>query len=361
MRVLISTPTLVTGDAVGNDCLQQYKCLKDQEIETYLYAEHCEKNLKVDLIPEREISKFLRSKDVLLIYHHSILWENGMELYSMARGKRVLKYHNITPSHFFVKYSPIFANNCIRARAQNFQLYHAGIDMLWGDSSYNNKDFLHLGLEPGRQKVLPPFHRLIESQGLKGDISLLEKLNDGKTNVLFVGRVVPNKGHVHIIKTAQYFRSLFGADIRFIVAGALDRRLGLYYQELASLTSRMGLNGIVSFTGKVTDMALKACYMGAHVFLSMSEHEGFCVPILESQHFKVPIVALNWCAVKETLGENQIAYDHIDYELFASAIHTIRNDIDMKLFLTREGTRNLDRFSYEAIRTRFLDLIKELS
>lgn len=358
MKVLISTPSLTRFDAVGNDCIQQYNCLKGAGIETRLYAENYEKDFKAILIPEKDLSKFLSDENVLLIYHHSIFWEKGLELFSITRGKRVLKYHNITPAHFFIRYSAFSANICHKARAQNYQFYKAGIDMLWGDSLYNNKDFLNLGLVPERQRILPPFHNL--GQEISADVPLLQKLSDGKTNVLFVGRVVPNKGHIHIMKTAQYFRTLFGTDVRFVIVGALDKWLGRYYQELGSTSSGLGLNEIVNFTGRVTEKELKAYYLGAHVFIIMSEHEGFCVPILEAQQFRVPIVALNRCAVKETLGENQIGYDDINYETFASAIETIRKNADMRLYLAEEGVKNLERFSYETTKSAFLGLVREL-
>ena len=361
MKIIIMYPHIGVRDAVGNACVEEYRALKEEGIEAFVYAETHDPSVRDCMIGESALNALVMDEEALLIYHHGIYWEKGHEIFSKSRCRKVIRYHNITPAHFFLRHSEVFFRNCFLGRRQSAAMLSCGVDAVWGDSHFNNKEFIDLGLPEERTRVLPPFHVIHGYDALSPDAAALERLNDGKTNVLFVGRIAPNKGHRHLIYTAFYYRLLFGENVRFIITGALDPGLKGYYRELKGLVAQLGVKDLVFFTGGVSPEYLKSCYLGSHVFLLLSEHEGFCVPILEAQHFKLPIVALNRGAVKDTLGENQLIYDEPDYEIIASAIDEIRGNPDVRGFLVDEGRKNRLHYERDALKARFLGYIRELT
>ena len=358
MRVVIAYPTLVEDDAVGNDVIGQYKCLKEEGIEAYIYAENYDSSIS-NLISKDSI-RFLKDKDTILIYHHSIFWENGIGLLKNANCRKVIKYHNITPEHFFLSYSFDFFKTCLLGRRQNRELVDINIDMIISDSTFNSKDFTDIGFPEDKSRVLAPFHKIHEFESIKADIKTLDKLSNGKINVFFVGRMAPNKGYKNIIYTAYYYKLLFGNNIRFAITGGLDPRLNGYYAELTILVNHLGIGDIVEFFGRVSVQELKSYYLGSHFFLLLTEHEGFCMPILESQYFRLPLVAYGFSGIKETIGENQIVYDDLDYEILASSIYTLYNDAESRRYLTNEGYNNFLKYERNKLKSKFILYLKQL-
>ncbi|GAB4487471.1 MAG: glycosyltransferase family 4 protein [Thermodesulfovibrionales bacterium] len=359
MRVLIACPTLAENDAIGNDILEQCRCLREEGIEASIFAENSPPVFR-DIVT-RDARRVLDDKKTVLIYHHGIHWEQGTELFRLAKGKKVVKYHNITPEHFFLPYSFDFFQTCLLGRRQNSELMRTGIDLLLADSNYNGDDFRDIGFPEDRIRVLAPFHRMTDYDRLVPDAAIFEKSAAGLPVVFFVGRIAPNKGHRHFIRTAYYYRMLFGEDVRFVIAGGFHPSLMGYSGEVCALVRQLRLENMVSFAGKVTVEALKAFYQKSAVFLLLSEHEGFCVPILESQYFNLPIVAFGCCAVGETLGDNQLVFDRIDYQTIAAAVHTVVNDREASTFLAVNGQRNFQRFERERLKKEFLGIIRELT
>lgn len=358
MRLVIACPTLVDDDAVGQDILLQFESLKEEGIEVYIYTENSDSS-NSSLISKDSI-KYLKDKDTILIYHQAIYWENGVELLKDARCKKIIKYHNITPEHFFLPYSFHCFKSCMLGRRQNRELADLNVNMVLCDSSFNAKDFLDIGFPEDEIRILAPFHKIHAFDNTKADIKTLEKLSDGKINVFFVGRIAPNKGHRSIIYAAYYYKLLFGSNIRFTIAGGLDPHLNGYYEELIKLVDNLGVGNIVEFVGKVTFQELKSYYLGSHLFLLLSEHEGFCVPILESQYFELPLIAYDSSAVKETIGENQLVYDVIDYEILASSIYTLYGDIELRRYLAEEGYKNFLEYDRKNLKNKFISYLKEI-
>jgi glycosyltransferase involved in cell wall biosynthesis len=184
---------------------------------------------------------------------------------------------------------------------------------------------------------------------------------DGKINVTFVGRVAPNKGFRNLIYTAHYFKRIFNTPVRFSFVGGVDPRLNGFFAEMNKLVQDLGVADIVEFTGRVPVSEIKAFYLASHVFLLTSEHEGFCVPILEAQFFKVPIVAVASTAIPQTLGDNQLLYPAVDFHVLASAIDIISRDPAVKLFLTAAGSRNFLKYETATLRRQFAAHLEALS
>ncbi len=292
-------PDFVFGDAISNQALAIRAHLRAAGYESDIYAKRREARVAHEARPFDEGGI---ESGAGLIYHHSI----GSEVTAAAvrhAGPKCLAYHNITPAEFFAPYRPGFAWLLETGRASLPRLArHFPCSV--GDSSFNADELARCGFRaPG---VLP----IIVSPdkwNIEPDEPTARRLRDGRTNILFVGRVAPNKRPCRLVEIfAEYARLDAGA--RLIIAGE-GRVSDPYFQHLLRLIRRLRLRGRVHITGQLTDAELLACYHAAHLFLSPSEHEGFGVPVVEAMWFDVPVLAARAAAVPETLGGAGVLFD----------------------------------------------------
>ena len=320
MRVHQIVPRLDAGDAVSNQALAIHRLVTTWGFESHIYANGMDEFGKRHATYDYVYKEFMREKDDLLIYHYSIYCGN-YQYYLESESHKVLIYHNITPPEFYERFYPEAANLCRLGRELLPRL--AQCDLALGDSDFNRRELVAAGFPEERTGVLPinpPLHKLDE---VEEDEELGRSLSDGKTNLLFVGRVVPNKRVEDIVKLFHSYHRGVNAHSRLVVAGSL---LNTYYSALLSLARRMGVADRVFFLGKVSDGALKACYRRSHYYISMSEHEGFCVPLLEAFHFGLPVLAYAAGAVPETMGKAGILFHDKDYPLLAELLDRLERD-----------------------------------
>ena len=169
-------------------------------------------------------------------------------------------------------------------------------------------------------------------------------VNSSRKNILFVGRIAPNKGHYHLIRTLRRYIHNYGINVRLHLVGEVNPALGKYYKFLENEIEKNSLSDFVKFHQKVDSQTLYTFYKYSTVLLILSEHEGFCVPIIEAQHFRLPIVAWNQCAVGETLGDGQLLFENCDYDTFAIAINRLVTDMNLKKKLIQNGLENLKQY-----------------
>jgi len=320
LRVHQIVPRLDAGDAVSNQALAIHRLVAEWGFESRIYANGMDEFGKRHASYDHAYREFMRERDDLLIYHYSIYCGN-YEYYLRSASRKVLVYHNITPPEFYERFYPEAANLCRLGRELLPRL--AGCDLALGDSDFNRRELVAAGFPEERTGVLPinpPLHKL---NGVEEDAALARALCDGKTNLLFVGRVVPNKRVEDIVKLFYCYHRGVNARSRLVVAGSL---LNTYYSALLSLARRMGVEDRVFFLGKVSDGALKACYRRSHYYISMSEHEGFCVPLLEAFHFGLPVIAYAAGAVPETMGGAGILVHDKEYPLLAELLDRLERD-----------------------------------
>jgi glycosyltransferase involved in cell wall biosynthesis len=327
-----------------------------------LYAEHISPSLVNEVVP---ISQYARRsckrRGEFLIYHHSLYWELGEELYARTRNTKILKYHNITPPHFFSPYSSLFQGYADRGRQQTSRLVADQTELLLGDSQFNAQELIDVGADPARTQTLPPFHHADELGKTEASIPELEQYLDGRTNIVFVGRFVPNKGHLNLLRTFAFFRKHLEPNSRLIMVGKLSPEFMKYGEEIQSGISDLGLNGSVVTVSSASPGQLRAVYLAAHIFLCLSEHEGFCVPLVEAMYHKIPIVALRRTAVPETLGPSALTADEINPALLAEMMNYCLRESRARRWLTDVlYQRYIECFSDQAIRNRFLASIRDL-
>ena len=358
LRVIQLMPTITYGDAVSNDALAIDKALKNSGFDTIIYAENIgnriPKAVAGRIEPDR-VRASLTDRDII-IYHGSTGTDLNKTI-SALPGKKVLRYHNITPSHFFRKYSPE-AELRADSGLNQFMVLKDEFRKVIADSTFNRDNLREMGYSCNMEvcPVLIPF----EDYKQKPDEEIEKKYRDGITNILFVGRVAPNKKHEDLIASFYAYQKLYDPDSRLILAGSWEG-MELYYQRLVEYVKELGLEQKVVFTGHIPFHQILAFYRIADVFLCLSEHEGFCVPLIEAMCFNVPIAAYDCCAISETLGEGGILLsDKKPQEVAAVLDYLLQND-EVLSCIKRKQKERLKGLTPEIVSEKILGSIRKLT
>ncbi len=299
----------------------------------------------------RELSEFDPSRCDLLVYHFSI-GSPATRMVLEQRCPRVMIYHNITPSSYFRDYSRKIAHQLDGGRAELARIRGA-FDLALAVSEYNRRELDALGYD--RTAVLPfLFDPERLPQGPRERIRARWYRRQGLTTIFFVGRLVPNKRAEDLLRVFRFYQRFYNPRSRLVWVGS-EGGMDLYFLDLQNLVGRLGIRH-ACFAGYVDPSELVSWYLAGDVFASMSEHEGFCVPILESFHFGRPVVAFRAAAVPETLGDAGLLLPSKDPELFAAAVDRVVNDGALRTELVARGRR---RVAEEFGRERVASILRE--
>lgn len=359
MDIIIMHQTVARHDAIGNDIEAMFGILS-KRWNCLVYAEY-KLNKNVIYADEIQMETMIGARDSILLYHHSIFWEQGEEILKKAKGKIVFRYHNITPESFFQSYSPFYAAQCRRGREQTKRLIEAYPDAYWlSDSRYNTLDLR--GVKQEHLGICAPFHKVEQFLKTKPEESMLKgMIEDKKINLLFVGRVSPNKGHLFLLEIMRVFILNYHNNIKLRIVGKFDSGLQSYQELLFQKIRQYRLGHYIEFIGEITDASLSSYYLGSDLFVCASEHEGFCVPILEAQSLGLPILALKSSAVPDTGGRGQVLLDKQAKE-FAAAIHVLMDQEEYYHSMQKCGTDNFHkRFTMEQIKHTFEQEIAKIT
>ncbi|MDQ5846483.1 MAG: glycosyltransferase [Acidobacteriota bacterium] len=295
-------PDLSFGDAISNQAIAIRDRLRSLGYASEILVKNLEKRMEGE---GRRFEEGCLDDDAGLIYHHSI----GTELTTHAvqhPGPKLLVYHNITPAQFYEPYRPGFAWLLERGCA-DLQRLSAHFPLSIGDSAFNAAELATYGfVEP----AVLPIAVNPDKWNTSPDPELMKQLQDGITNVLFVGRIAPNKRQDQLVKAFASLRSIHPSSRLIIVGDGKD--FDPYYQYLLETIAENDLTDHVIVAGQISDAELQAYYRTAHLYWSMSEHEGFCVPIVEAMWFDVPVLAYESTAVPETLADAGLMFSRKD-------------------------------------------------
>lgn len=293
MQVHQMLAALSYGDAIGNEALQIQQLLTKQGYNSDIFAEsvHPEMAGKArKLWDYRDIA----APNNILILHFSI--GAGVSTYAYHLPDKILLiYHNITPARWFTPYHEHLAGLCYHGRRE-LAAYIPRTSLALGDSEFNRAELEAVGFHP--TGVLP----LIldpEQLALPPSPAVLELFDDDKTNFLFVGRVIPNKRFEDLIKVFHIYQKYLDPNCRLLLVGEW-KGFERYFDALVRLVDDLEVKDVV-FAGHVSTDDLAAYYQAADLFLCLSEHEGYCVPLIEAYRFGVPVMAFEAGAVAETM------------------------------------------------------------
>jgi glycosyltransferase involved in cell wall biosynthesis len=361
-RINILIPTFQPNDAVGNDAAGMFEMLSAAGFDTHIYAEHIHHAYSSITEKAQAASGSIWSDpDALTIYHHAILWELGEQLLARIRHRIVVKYHNITPPQFFQNYGQHYYWACVKGKESNERLAKIPSVYVWGDSAFNTEELIQLGVPRDQTRVVAPVHRIEELAHEPFDNVVLGAYRGDRVNVLFVGGMRPNKGHAKAMEIAAALRRVTPRPFRFFFVGSFDPYLSSYTEDLEQYVKHLELSEDVIFARSVSPSQLRSYYLNASVFLCVSEHEGFCVPLVEAMAFRVPIVAWATTAVGETAGGCGLIHEQFDAEKMAESIAELIDNESLACEVTERGRiRYEETFHTEAIRRKLLGLVEEV-
>ena len=359
-RIAIAHQTITIGDAIGNDITGAYSILEKLGFQVSLVCEfvHPAITNRFNVMQNPTVADISDAFDVVL-YHHSLEWPLGEARFAKFTGAVIVKYHNITPSRFFEPYSERYYAVCERGRAQTHRLIQLANVVHWqAASTFNAEDLRGMGLADSKISVVPPFMRCDElfMTMHRGQYQLLDPLE-----VLFVGRRAPNKGHRHLLHALSSLRDLFpDQPVRLTVLGSIDEELATYYQELHSIEAQLCVGASVRWLSHVSDAEARHIFTTSHVYLNLSEHEGFCVPVIEAQAIGLPIVSFDTTALRETVGPGQLLVPlsqlAADYDQIAGIVVEVACNPVLRKQVVTAGYQNVfGRFTSDLLHCRFLE------
>ena len=350
VRIVQVVPNISRGDAVSNNCLAIEGILKeagyDAEIRSLILPDN--KDLKKLVRPLSGLRR-LKDDDVML-YHMATALQTDLTRWG---GRIIFQYHNITPPEFFQPYDHAVAEAC-RAGLSEMKSLRNTPEACWADSEFNKKDLTDAGYicPIHTVPILVPF----EDYEQPADRQIIETCRDDHVNFLFVGRIVPNKAQEDVIRAFAWYQKNINGKCRLFLIG--NTSLNVYRNRLQEYIELLDIRNVI-MPGHIRFSEILAYYQAADVFLSMSRHEGFCVPLLEAMFFGIPIVARNTSAIPYTLGDAGLLLEDNNPAVAALAADRVLHDRKLKEEIIRRQDARLADFSHEKVKERILKELKD--
>jgi L-malate glycosyltransferase len=309
-------PAAHRGDAIGDSARRVRALLRGLGHRSDLFALTIDDDLRDDVRPFEDPDA--RRGDVTIF--HFALPSPMTAAFATLDGGRVLQYHNITPAHFFARYDPPLYRLATLGRKELATLV-GHVDLALGDSDYNRQELESLGFAPtGVMPIAVDLERITRAPRRP---ALERVLDDGLKNFLFVGRIAPNKRIEDHIRLGEHYKRYVDTQYRFLFVGKHDA-VPAYYATIRALVLEYQMpQDRFLFCGPVPDEDLAAYYRTATAYISLSDHEGFCVPLIEAMAADVPILAYGAAAVPETLGGAGVMFTPKDLEYAAELLGEI--------------------------------------
>jgi glycosyltransferase involved in cell wall biosynthesis len=347
-------PAAHQGDAVGDSARHVRDLLRRLGHDSELYALTIDDALNDDVRTFDDPSS--RRGDITIL--HYALPSPMTAAFRSLRGRRVLQYHNLTPPAYFARYDPKLFRLALIGR-QELSTLPGHVDLAVGVSEYNRQELEAIGFDA--TAVMPLAIDLDRVRQAAARPSLDYALDDELVNFLFVGRIAPNKKIEDHIKLAEHYKRYVDAYYRFIFVGRYDAVPRYYSMIRALLAEYRLLSERFIFTGPVPDADLAAYYRNAAVYVSLSEHEGFCAPLVEAMAADVPVLAYSSAAVPETLGGAGVQFAPKDLELAAELLGVLAFDDDVRAKVVAGQRRRLAEFGDDRITRDLTRLVDRLS
>jgi len=347
-------PAAHACDAIGDSARRMRDLIRGLGHESEIYGLTVDDDLEDEVRPFTDAGA--RRGDVTMF--HFVLPSPMTEAFASLDGGRILQYHNVTPPAFFAPYDPALFRLALLARAELATLtQHA--DLALGVSDYNRQELEEMGFE--RTGVLPLAIDLARIRRHVDRPALDRALDDELVNFLFVGRIAPNKRIEDHIKLAEHYKRYVDAYYRFIFVGRYTS-VPRYYSTIRALMAEYRLlPDRFIFTGPVSDEDLAVYYRNAAVYISLSEHEGFCAPLVEAMAADVPVLAYAAAAVPETLGGAGVQFAPKDLEYAAELLGMLAFDDGLRAKVIDGQRRRLAAFGDDRISADLAGVLRRFS
>jgi glycosyltransferase involved in cell wall biosynthesis len=344
--------SLTYGDAISDEMLEIQKILREKGFRSEVFTRFCDPRLAGLAHDYREYWKY-SSKDNIAIFHFSI-GSPVSRLFFRLPERKIMIYHNITPHEYCLDCHRVLTRECYKGRLE-IKLFVDKVDLVLGDSEFNRRELEAVGYR--RTGVLPILLNFEKFQS-QADPVFKKIYENGRKTILFVGRLIPNKKYEDLIKVFALYNRHFEPRSQLILAGD-HRGLERYVAGLLDLIDRLRVKD-VHFTGHIPFSALRACYELADVFLSLSEHEGFGVPIIESFIQNVPVIAYAAGAVAETMNGGGVLLKEKDLLRIAALIDLLVKDKTRRELILAGQRQALEKYRRENIASQLLAYLEQV-
>lgn len=344
-------PVLSYGDAIGNDVIALYNIIKEAGYDTHIYAETVDVRISSEICSE--ISQFEGvEKEDIIIYHLSTGSELNYQMANYDCGLMII-YHNITPPKYFNGYNIEAYRNCRRGLAATRFLRNK-VHYALADSEFNRDELLQMGYQCNVDvlPILIPFDDYEKTP----DAKVMKQYQDGKLNIIFTGRIAPNKKQEDVIAAFAAYKKYYNSEARLILVGAYEA-MPRYYEQLKQYVAELEVKDVI-FTGHIPFDEILAYYKIADCFLCMSEHEGFCVPLVEAMYFKIPIIAYNSTAIDDTLGGSGWLLNDKEPGIVAGVLNQVLSNQELKNEIIKSEQRRLADFNHTVIQNQFYQYLE---
>jgi glycosyltransferase involved in cell wall biosynthesis len=339
------------GDAISDEMLEIRSVLRDKGFRSEIFVRQYDPRSARHVRDFREYDRWSAPGNVVL-FHFSI-GSPVSRLFARIPDKKIMIYHNITPHEYFLDAHRILARECYKGRLE-INAFVGKADLAVGDSEFNRRELAAVGYR--RTGVLPILMDFAKFDS-PADPVTEALLDNGKTTILFVGRFIPNKKFEDLVKVFSLYKRHFNPDSQLILAGDY-RGLERYLAGLQDLVLKLRLSD-VHLSGHIEFPQLLAFYRAADVYLSLSEHEGFGVPLLEAFHMKVPVIGFDAGAVAETMNGGGVVLREKDFLRTAALIDVLMGDADLRRRVVEGQLRALERYSRPNVSRILLGLVEE--
>ncbi len=343
-------PAFHYGDAIGFEALSLKKYFLSVGIKSEIYAYHIDSAVS----SEAKYFEEYQDKDDIKIYHFAI--PSGLtDFFISSKGKKILIHHNITPYKFFYRFrKDLFRIGYYGRKELNY--LKSSINLAIGDSEFNRRELEKIGFTK-----TATFPLMIDfSKYKRKPVPMLKKIfKDGKLNILTVGRIVANKKYEDIIKIFFYLKKYVHQDSRLIIVGNTSSDKKYFYALLDYINFFFLTPKDVFFTGHIPYDELLTYYQVSDLFISASEHEGFCLPLIESMIYELPVIAYNSTAIPYTLGKAGIKIRTKNPALIGELIYEIWKNSELNAKIVSLQNKRLKEIKEESSPHNFLKLIED--
>jgi len=342
-------PDFAIGDAISNEMVNIKNALIESGHVSEIFACHYNKFKGLKVKSYKKYNAYSNPENILII-HYSIASEGFDEILTYP-DKKILLYHNSTPAHYFDGYSSL--HQLLLSKAdEDLHKFIDKVELVLAVSEFSCEKLKDFGF---KNPILLPYIFDFKKYEITPNEEIIKKYRDGQVNILFVGRMAPNKKQEDLIKIFYYYKKFINARSRLILVGNyLD--MEIYYDKLLTLVEMLKLEDVV-ITGMVEDADLIAYYKASDLFVTMSEHEGFCVPLVEAMYFGLPIIAYKSSAIEDTLGDAGILILEKNHLKIAELIGLVMNEKELRDKIIKKQLERLTYFNPENVKKELKSLL----
>ncbi|MGA3353310.1 MAG: glycosyltransferase family 4 protein [Acidimicrobiales bacterium] len=349
-------PSIVERDAVSHHTLEAQRVLHSMGFVSEIYARNMGPGLQgrvhlLDDIPRE-------GPEHQWVCYQASIGSPAADVFVSHPGLKLVDYHNISPVELVERWLPHLGEEVRLGRKQLAEMAPT-VEVGLADSEFNRAELEEAGY---RQSTVAPLMVDTSNYTALPDRRVLDRLAAeharGGHDWLFVGQMLPHKAHQDVIKALACAREIFDPLARLHLVGR--ESCPAYAKALHRFVAALGLSGAVDFAGSVSAGELSAYYTSADVLVCCSDHEGFCAPLLEAMHHRLPIVAYGVAAIPETVLDAGIVLPSKSPVLVATAVQRVLGDSALRKELVLAGLERARAFSIEGARRGFAQAVEQV-